>query len=357
MSDVLHHNPGRRRFLMGAGAALAVPAALGGALAGTARADTPTLPDYAPVPAEAFGPALNSDGYFVGNIAGNLYWVTDSFYQCMFLSTRTGVVVVDAPPTIGNNLLRAIAGVTAANGRPGKVTHQVYSHSHADHAGAAVILGPDVVRIAHAQCAKLLARDADPNRPVPTVTFHDSYDLFVGGEYLRLDYHGPNHTPDNIYIWAPEYATLMAVDVLFPGWAPFDYVAVSQDIPGWIAAQSKIMDYPWQTLVGGHLGRLGARADGPVQIQYMADLEASVKAAYLNTDPTPYFAKYSSQGNAWAIFKTFLLAVADAAAAPVTAKYTGVLAGADVYTPDNAWTLTASMRIDQGVLGPFGIHP
>jgi glyoxylase-like metal-dependent hydrolase (beta-lactamase superfamily II) len=38
---------------------------------------------------------------------------------------------VDAPPTIGNNILRAIASVTKA-----RVTHAVYSHHHADHAGA-----------------------------------------------------------------------------------------------------------------------------------------------------------------------------------------------------------------------------
>ncbi|WP_268208370.1 hypothetical protein [Streptomyces shenzhenensis] len=41
----------------------------------------------------------------------------------------------------------------------------------------------------------------------------------------------------------------------------------------------------------------------------------------------------------------------------MAAKYTGVLAGADVFTRDNAWTLLESLRIDAGVLGPFGVHP
>ncbi len=359
MNDYIGRPAGRRGFLKGAAVALTVPAALSlvGGLPATAHADTSSLPDYAPVPPGALGPSVNADGYFVGNIAGNLYWATDSFYQCMFLTTLEGVVLVDAPPTIGNNLLRAIQAVTAANGRPSTVTHMIYSHSHADHIGASVLFGPDVTRIAHANTVPLLVRDADPNRPLPNVTFEDSYDLEVGGEYLRLDYHGPNHAPDNIFIYAPEYATLMAVDILFPGWVPFDYVAVSQDIPDWITAQSTIMDYPWETLVGGHLGRLGVRADGPVQIQYMADLAASVKTTYSSLDPSPYFANYGPQGNAWAIFKTFLLAVAEAAAAPVIAKYTGVLAAADVYTVDNAWTVLESLRIDNGFLGPFGIHP
>src|SRR4030088_2876971 len=130
----------RRTFLTAAAAAALGPTAaalLGGPLASTASAaSSSNLPDFAPVPAEAFGPALNADGYFVGQIDGNLYWVTDSVYQAMFLTTRTGVVLVDAPPTIGHNLLRAIASVTHASGRASKGTHLVYSHSHPDHIGA-----------------------------------------------------------------------------------------------------------------------------------------------------------------------------------------------------------------------------
>jgi len=91
----------------------------------------------------------------------------------MFLTTRDGVVLVDAPPTIGPNLLRAIGAVTRANGRPTSVTHLVYSHSHADHIGASSLLGADVVRIGHSECRRLLPRDDDPNRSSPTVTFDD----------------------------------------------------------------------------------------------------------------------------------------------------------------------------------------
>ncbi|MFC5204758.1 MBL fold metallo-hydrolase [Streptomyces kaempferi] len=350
---------GRRRFLKGAAGALAVPAAaaLVGPLAVPAHADDSGLPDFAPVPAGSVGPTPNADGYYVGRIEGNLYWVTDSYYQSMFLTTTRGVILVDAPPTIGHNLLRAIKDVTRASGRPSKVTHLVYSHSHADHIGAAGLFGRDVIRIAHAAAAPLLARAADPNRPRPIVTFHDKYTLKFGGETLNLAYHGPNHSPDNIFIYAPEYATLMLVDVLYPGWVPFKGLAVSQDIPDWIKAQHIAMDYPWRTFVGGHLGRLGVRTDGTVQIQYMDDLEASTRSAIDSVDPAPYFTKYGAQGNSWAIFKTFLDEVANTAATPVTAKYTGVLAAADVFTKDNAWALLESLRIDAGILGPFGVRP
>ncbi|WP_328500185.1 MBL fold metallo-hydrolase [Streptomyces sp. NBC_00457] len=359
MPPELRPPTGRRRFLRGAAGALAVPAAatFAGALAEPAHADDTGLPDFAPIPAASAGPTPNEDGYHVGRIVGNLYWVTDSYYQSMFLTTTRGVVLVDAPPTIGHNLLRAIDDITRANGRPSKVTHLVYSHSHADHIGAAGLFGTDVVRISHAATAALLACAADPNRPPPTVTFHDKYRLKVGGETLHLRYHGPNHAPDNIFIYAPDYATLMLVDVLYPGWVPFKNLGVSQDIPAWIRAQSIAMGYPWRTFVGGHLGRLGVRADGALQIQYMDDLDAGTRSAIASVDPSPFFAKYGAQGNSWAIFNTFLDAVADTAAVPVAAKYTGVLAAADVFTRDNAWTLLESLRIDAGVLGPFGVRP
>lgn len=351
----------RRTFLRRATAAAALPSAaalVGGVPPTPAAADSgPELPDFAPIPPAALGPALNADGYFVGRVKGHLYWVTDSNYQAMFLTTREGVVLVDAPPTIGHNLRRAIDEVTEANGRPGTVTHLVYSHSHADHIGASSLFGRKVIRVGHRNTRTLLRIEADPNRPAPTEIFDDHYVLKVGGERLELAFHGPNHSPDNIFVHAPDHDTLMVVDVLFPGWVPFGNLAVSQNIPGWIDAHDVAMSYSWKTLVGGHLGRLGVRADGVIQKQYVADLEDSVRAAIKSLDPTPYFQKYGTSGNSWAIFKTYLNAAAQLAATPVADKYTGTLAAADVYTVDNAYTMLESLRIDAGVLGPFSTHP
>jgi hypothetical protein len=58
------------------------------------------LPDYAPIPRSALGPALNDQGYYVGRVERNLYWVTDGVYQSAFLATGDGVVLFDAPPPL-----------------------------------------------------------------------------------------------------------------------------------------------------------------------------------------------------------------------------------------------------------------
>src|SRR5256884_3870450 len=97
--------PNRRSFLARSAAIAAVPAVAtlaGGALAEPASADT--LPDYAPIPPSALRPTVNAQGYYVGRVEKNLYWVTDATYQAAFLTTRDGVVLFDAPPTIRHNL-------------------------------------------------------------------------------------------------------------------------------------------------------------------------------------------------------------------------------------------------------------
>src|SRR5690242_8688745 len=324
----------RRTFLRHASVAAAVPAAatlldldLSGAASAAPPAANPTdtLPDYAPVPASAFGPAVNESGYFVGPISENLYWVTEGFYQAMFLTTTEGVVMVDAPPTIGRNLLRAIAEVTQARRMPARVTHLVYSHSHADHIGAASIFDGAITRIAHSETKRLLKAARDPNRPLPTVTFDDRYELRIGDERVELSFPGPNHSLDNIFINVRSADTLMVADVVFPGWAPFRNLSEAQDVRGWIAAHDLILATPFQTFVGVHIGRLGTRADVALQRAYVQDLAASARATINTLDPTPFVAKYGPTGNAWALAKSYLDAAAELTAAPVIAKYLGVL--------------------------------
>jgi glyoxylase-like metal-dependent hydrolase (beta-lactamase superfamily II) len=178
------------------------------------------LPDYAPVPRSALGPALNNQGYHVGRVERNLYWVTDGTYQSAFLTTPDGVVLFDAPPTIGHNLQRAIDEIAAANGASNTVTHLVYSHHHADHAGASSLFDTGVVRTGHEETRRLLLRDDDPARPPNEETFQDRRTLEIGGERIELAWHGANHSPDNIIINLPDHDTLMLVDIVKPGWAP-----------------------------------------------------------------------------------------------------------------------------------------
>jgi glyoxylase-like metal-dependent hydrolase (beta-lactamase superfamily II) len=312
------------------------------------------LPDYAPIPQASRGVALNEQGYYVGRVERNLYWVTDGVYNSAFLTTSDGVVLFDAPPSIGHNLRRAVDEIAAAEGVTSKVTHLVYSHHHADH-GAASSLFDNVVRVGHEETRRLLVRDNDPARPVPDVTFADRYTLEVGGERVELAWHGSNHSPDNIYIHFPDHDTLMLIDIVNAGWVPIYNTNLSEDVPGYIGAPAIALDYPWRHLISGHLSRLATREDVALHQQYIADIEASAREALASVNPVPFYMHYGE--NVWAGIRAHLKSVTDRAAAPVVAKYTGVLAAADIeeFTWTTTFAIMQSLRLDSGPSGP--VHP
>jgi glyoxylase-like metal-dependent hydrolase (beta-lactamase superfamily II) len=323
------------------------------AAANTSPSNAEDLPGYAPVPRAALGPALNEQGYYVGRVEQNLYWVTDGTYQSAFLTTSDGVVLLDAPPTIGHNIQRAVDEIAVSNGVSNEVTHLIYSHHHADHAGASSLFGRNVTRIGHEETQKLLLRDDDPARPAPDETFQDRWTLDIGGERIELAWHGSNHSPDNIFIHLPDHDALMLVDVVNPGWAPVCQSNLTENVPGYIEAADTALTYPWKHFIGGHMGRLGTRADVATHRQYMADIADSARKALDTVDPTPYFVKYGE--NTWVAVRSYLDAITAAAAAPVIEKYTGVLAAADVFTASTTFYVMQSIRLDLG----YGsqVHP
>ena len=311
------------------------------------------LPDYAPIPRSALGPALNEHGYYVGRVERNLYWLTDGTYQSAFVTTSDGVVLLDAPPTIGHNIQRAVDEIAADNGVSNKVTHLIYSHHHADHAGASSIFDNNVARIGHEETRNLLLRDNDPARPAPEETFQEKRTLEIGGERIDLVWHGSNHSPDNIFIHLPDHETLMLVDIVNPGWAPIYQSNLTEDVQGYIKAPDTALSYSWKHFIGGHMGRLGTREDIALHQQYMADIAENSRKALDSVDPTPYFVKYGQ--NTWAAVRGYLDAVTAAAAVPVIEKYTGTLAAADVFTASTTFHVMQSIRLDLG----YGsqVHP
>ena len=315
--------------------------------------ETNALPDYAPVPRSALGPALNEQGYYVGRVERNLYWITDGTYVSAFLTTSDGVVLLDAPPTIGGNIQRAVDEIASANGVSNKVTHLVYPHHHADHAGASSLFDRNVTRIGHEETRRLLVRDNDPARPPNEETFQDRRTLEIGGERIDLAWHGANHSPDNIIIHLPEHDTLMLIDIVNPGWAPVFQSNLTEDIPGYLEAPDQALAYPWKHFIGGHLGRLGTRDDIALHQQYMADIAESSRKAIESADLTRYFEKYGE--NPWAAFRGGLDEMVSTAAAPVIEKYTGVLAAADVFTESTTFQVLQSIRLDVGY-GSW-VHP
>ncbi|NIM26075.1 MAG: DUF4377 domain-containing protein [Nitrososphaeria archaeon] len=195
-------------------------------------------------------------GYFVGEIANGVYWVVSNGYQVMFLTTGEGVIVIDAPQPIGEKYLEAISEVTNE-----PITHMIYSHSHADHTGAAGQIYPgDIEFIAHQDTADILIAENDPNRPIPTVTFDDKYGLSVGNQLIELHYIGPFHSEGDIVIYLPYHKVAMAVDLFHPGGAPYKAFGVTVNLDEHIKAHDTLVEeFDFEVLVSGHEQILGTK--------------------------------------------------------------------------------------------------
>ena len=318
---------------------------------------TAPAPSPPPVPTASLGERPSAPGeLLLRGIRDGLFWVGDGSYMAMFLVGPDGVAVVDAPPTLDAGFRDAIASVTD---RP--VTHLVYTHHHGDHIGGAGRFrqtDPGVQVIAHADTAAALARGGactdcisvpDP-RPAPDVTFADTHSIDLGGgQVLELAHHGANHTQGNLFVHAPNHATLMLVDVVYPGWVPFDLIAVSEDIPGYVSATDRALSYDFDTFVGGHVARPGTRAEVRAARDYLDDLKRAARRALSNNTRArmiPELVEETGTDNGWWLTARHTEAVTRQCAAELRARWTGRLAGVETYADDHCKRMQFSLRID-----------
>lgn len=312
----------------------------------------PGMPPIAPIgvrigkyldpPASALGPAIDpAKGYRLQDLGGGLYLITDNIYQSMFMVYDKGVVVIDTPTDYDTRIPQAIAEVTD---KP--VTHVIYSHSHIDHIGGTGRLGGHPTIIAQEETARLLKRAADPNRPLPTVTFKDRYTLKLGNQVLELTYHGDAHEPGNIFIYAPAQKVLMVVDVIFPGWMPWRRFAVAHDVPGVFAQVEEIRKMDWQTLVGGHVARTGTHADVELQAEFYRDLKQAAATALQTTKVGEGMDPVDVKTNPWAVFDNYIDRVAAKCVSTLTPGWATRLAAYDAWIWDQCYAMEQSLRID-----------
>jgi glyoxylase-like metal-dependent hydrolase (beta-lactamase superfamily II) len=297
---------------------------------------------HLPIPEAAKGPPVDpAKGYRLQELGKDLYMITDNAYQSMFMVYEAGVVVVDAPPGYS---ARIVQGIRETTDKP--ITHLIYSHSHTDHIAGANDLGKVSKIIAHEETQRLLQRDNDPKRPLPTVTFKDRYTLKVGSQVLELSYHGDAHEPGNIFIYAPAQQVLMVVDVVFPGWMPWRRFAVAHDVPGHFAQVERIRKFPFNAFVGGHVARTGTHADVELQSEFMSDLKAAASQALAATKPGEGLEAAIVRDNPWAVFDDYIDRAVIQCVNALTPKWSPQLAAYDVYIWDQCYAMEQSLRID-----------
>lgn len=314
-----------------------------------------------------------SGGFFhVGEIAPDLFYMTDGGHQAVFLVSEQGIIVVDAPPSIGFNpfnpansvsILDVIYSIPETQGKD--IKKLIYSHSHLDHIGAASIIHdefPNVQIIAHVETHAQIQRGTGrssllPNSgtlppPLPNAVFTDSTSVALGQNRLELSYLGPAHEPGNIFIYAPSQKVLILVDVITPGAAPFVDLSLAEDVPMFVEAHDRVLEFDFETFIGGHFNRVGDRDDVLLARLYIQDIQAN--AARALSEPSLLAIFGIVPRNALGAASIFLDQVAcrcanltlDPMSTPSGVNWSEVLAAADINTLGHCATMAESLRID-----------
>ncbi|MCH9684536.1 MAG: MBL fold metallo-hydrolase [Deltaproteobacteria bacterium] len=232
---------------------------------------TGVLNDAVPA-ASAEHPVDPDKGYYLEELGGGAWFVSGWSHNTMFVVTSESVVVLDAPPSLGEAYLDAVAEVTD---KP--VSHLIYSHSHADHIGRADLF-PDATVVAHERTAEILAERQDPKRRAPGVTFSDRHTLTVGGVRIELANYGPAHGPGNIAVYLPEQKVLSMIDIAFPKWIPVHEFAIAEDIDAYFQVYDHLLAYEFDHFIGGH-ANLGTYEDLEEQRDYVLDVRQAARTA------------------------------------------------------------------------------
>lgn len=287
-------------------------------------------------------PVIGPKGYYVGSYGGGAYWVTNGLYNSMFVVSDEGVIVVDAPPSYADKIPAAIKEVTDQ-----PVKYFVYSHHHGDHTGGSAVFGDDVIRVGHELTAQELRRKSDPNRPVPTVTFSDTYTLELGNQRVELAYPGLQHSPGNVFIYLPTQKVLMLVDVLYPGSVPFKNFAVAASVPGFYKAFDQASEYGFEYFQGGHVGRPGTRDDFADIHGYITDVQKNAMMAMQNTTPpVPFSGGKLPITEPYFAINSYIDMASKVCAQATMEKWGNRLNTVDLYSEGHCWTAVVDLMID-----------
>jgi glyoxylase-like metal-dependent hydrolase (beta-lactamase superfamily II) len=274
--------------------------------------------------------------YELQEIKPGVYVVSAGGYNSMFLVTQEGVVVVDAPPAIGDKIFAAVSEVTD---RP--ITHLIYSHAHKDHIGAANLF-QNVTRIAHNETARILNERNDPNRPVPDVNFTREMNLPIGNQVFHLLYPGPYHQQGNIFVYLPEHKVLMAVDHVVPGGIPWKHLTNTPDVPALINSTDQALALDFDVFVPGH-GQAGTKQDTLVQQDYVADLRENAAAAIDEVNFTEVTRGINGSN---AMTEAYFNALTKSCSNKIDSEWQGKLEGVGVWTDEHCERMIISTRVD-----------
>lgn len=193
------------------------------------------------------------------------------FHQAIFITTPKGVIVTD--PISADAATWLTAEIKKLSDQP--VRYVIYSHHHNDHITGGSVFADTALFVSQAAARPKILQAADPQTPVPDLTFTDRMVIDLGGRRVELIYTGKNHSDNSLVVLLPQDRLLFAVDFI-----PVETVAYRTLPDGypddWIDSLKQVEQLDFDTLVPGH-GKIGNKEHVRMFRGYLEDLRAAVQ--------------------------------------------------------------------------------
>lgn len=205
-------------------------------------------------------------------LSGDVYLFRHKFHQSIFIITPKGVVVTDPISSDAATWLKA--KIKTLTDQP--VRYVIYSHNHNDHITGGRVFADSALFISQTAARPKILQAADPETPVPDLTFNDRMSIDLGATHIELIYTGRNHSDNSLIVLLPQDRLLFAVD--FIPVEAIAYRALPDGYPDeWIDSLKQVEALDFDTLVPGH-GKIGNKGHVRQFRLYLEDLRAAVLA-------------------------------------------------------------------------------
>lgn len=207
----------------------------------------------------------------ITKLADEVYLFRHQSHQAIFVVTPQGVIVTDPISTEAATWLKA--EITKLTDQP--VRYVIYSHHHNDHITGGSIFAETALFVSQQAARERLLKNADPDIPVPDLTFTDRMAIDLAGKHVELIYTGKNHSDNSLVVLLPQNKLLFAVDFI-----PVETVAYRTLPDGypddWIESLKQVERLDFDMLVPGH-GKIGKKEHVRQFREYLEALRTAVR--------------------------------------------------------------------------------
>jgi hypothetical protein len=136
----------------------------------------------------------------------------------------------------------------------------------------------------------------------------------------------------------------MLVDIVYPGYMPYPNLGIAVDVPGYVKAHRDALSYDFDTLVAGHVDRLGTRKDVELSLAFATDLQRS--ATKLLAEATfPDYLRQHAPDNKWFAHDAYEKDLVDRCYAILLPKWQTQLAGAAMALKSQCWSMIVALVV------------